>query len=97
MPTVGNHSNNWSNATPKMLRASPTCGKTPHQDEVNSPTSCNVQVSKGRMMKLAAKLQDFWARGYFVSTVGLDEEIVLEYIRNQEQEDEHREQLKFGI
>ena len=26
----------------------------------------------------------FWARGYFVSTVGLDEEIVLAYIRNQE-------------
>jgi putative transposase len=39
----------------------------------------------------------FWARGYFVSTVGLDETIVLEYIRNQEKNDEHRDQLKFGI
>ncbi|PHS06564.1 MAG: IS200/IS605 family transposase [Blastopirellula sp.] len=27
----------------------------------------------------------FWARGYFVSTVGLDEETIREYIRNQEQ------------
>ncbi|CAM3213405.1 IS200/IS605 family transposase [Vibrio rarus] len=41
--------------------------------------------------------EHFWARGYFVSTVGLDEATVLEYIRNQEQEDEHRVQLKFGI
>ncbi len=31
----------------------------------------------------------FWARGYFVSTVGLDENMVLEYIRNQEKADEH--------
>jgi len=28
--------------------------------------------------------ESFWARGYFVSTVGLDEKVVLEYIRNQE-------------
>jgi putative transposase len=25
----------------------------------------------------------FWARGYFVSTVSLDENMVIEYIRNQ--------------
>ena len=30
----------------------------------------------------------FWARGYFVSTVGRDEAIIREYIRNQEQEDQ---------
>jgi len=34
--------------------------------------------------------------GYFVSTVGLDEEIVKAYIRNQENNDENLEQLKFG-
>jgi len=32
--------------------------------------------------------EKFWARGYFVSTVGLDEEVVRAYIRNQEKEDE---------
>jgi len=37
--------------------------------------------------------ENFWARGYFVSTVGLDEEMVRNYIREQEQEDEHYEQL----
>jgi len=37
--------------------------------------------------------ENFWARGYFVSTVGLDEDIVKEYIRKQEEEDERLEQL----
>lgn len=32
--------------------------------------------------------ESFWARGYFVSTVGLDEELVRTYIRDQEKEDE---------
>ncbi|ANG65227.1 transposase [Marinobacterium aestuarii] len=41
--------------------------------------------------------ENFSARGYFVSTVGLDEEMVREYIRNQEKADEHREQLKLGM
>jgi putative transposase len=41
--------------------------------------------------------ESFWARGYFVSTVGLDEEVVRAYIRNQEKEDEHYDQLKFGL
>jgi putative transposase len=31
--------------------------------------------------------ESFWARGYFVSTVGLDEEMVRAYIRHQEKED----------
>ena len=39
----------------------------------------------------------FWARGYFVSTVGLDEEMVRAYIRNQEQEDERYDQMKLGL
>ena len=37
--------------------------------------------------------QHFWARGYFVSTVGRDEEVIREYIRNQELEDARLEQL----
>jgi putative transposase len=39
----------------------------------------------------------FWAIGYFVSTVGLDEEVVRAYIRNQEQEDERYDQMKLGL
>ena len=37
--------------------------------------------------------QHFWARGYFVSTVGRDEATIREYIRNQEKEDARLEQL----
>lgn len=35
----------------------------------------------------------FWARGYFVSTVGTDEELVRAYIQKQEKEDHRIEQL----
>ena len=38
--------------------------------------------------------QHFWARGYFVSTVGRDETVIREYIRNQEKEDQRLDQLK---
>ena len=38
--------------------------------------------------------QHFWARGYFVSTVGRDEEVIREYIRHQEQEDRRRDQME---
>ena len=37
--------------------------------------------------------QSFWARGYFVSTVGRDEAVIRDYIRNQEVEDERLDQL----
>ena len=39
------------------------------------------------------KGQHFWARGYFVSTVGRDEKIIREYIRNQEAEDKRQDQM----
>ena len=32
--------------------------------------------------------QHFWARGYFVSTVGRDETVIRDYIKNQEKEDQ---------
>ena len=37
--------------------------------------------------------QHFWARGYYVSTVGRDEQAIREYIKNQEEEDKRLEQL----
>jgi putative transposase len=39
----------------------------------------------------------FWARGYFVSTVGLDEDMVRAYIRDQEKEDARYDQMKLSI
>ncbi len=41
--------------------------------------------------------QHFWARGYFVSTVGRDEAVIREYIKNQEKEDQRLEQLNLWL
>ena len=37
--------------------------------------------------------QHFWARGYFVSTVGVDESVIRAYIQDQEKEDQRLDQL----
>lgn len=38
--------------------------------------------------------QHFWARGYFVSTVGRDEQVIRADIRNEEKEDQRLDQLQ---
>ena len=38
--------------------------------------------------------QHFWARGYWVSTVGKNEAAVRQYLQNQEKEDKRLEQLE---
>ena len=38
--------------------------------------------------------ESFWARGYFVSTVGKDEDMIRKYIQNQQKEDMRIEQLR---
>ena len=37
--------------------------------------------------------ENFWARGYLVSTVGRDEKVIRDYIRNQETEDKRLDQI----
>ena len=41
----------------------------------------------------------FWARGYCVSTIGLDEEKIKKYVQYQEEEErqEESQQLEFGF
>ena len=36
----------------------------------------------------------FWTRGYCVSTIGLDEQVIRQYIRNQEAEEKRLEQMQ---
>ncbi|MCL2269987.1 MAG: IS200/IS605 family transposase [Treponema sp.] len=38
--------------------------------------------------------QNFWARGYYVSTVGRDEASIKKYIQEQEAEDRRQDQLE---
>ena len=40
--------------------------------------------------------QHFWARGYYVSTVGKDEQAVRKYIKEQEATDRQWDQLQLG-
>ena len=56
----------------------------------------------GRARRFAGRTKNFtggnfWARGYFVSTVGLDEDTVRAYILHQEEEDQRCEQLKLRV
>lgn len=41
----------------------------------------------------------FWARGYFASTVGIDEEVIKRYVKHQEKEEKKTdaEQHKFDF
>ena len=38
--------------------------------------------------------EHFWARGYYVSTVGIEEEVIRKYIQAQEEEDRRIDQLR---
>ena len=39
----------------------------------------------------------FWARGYFVSTVGVDEEMIRRYVRHQEERERQEERQREGF
>ena len=49
--------------------------------------SASEVMSFGTKSSRMVRGRTFWARGYCVSTVGLDEEKIREYIRNQKQLD----------
>ena len=66
--------------------------------KLDAPDAGEVEIARkfgGRQRNFTGEV--FWARGYFVSTVGLDEEMVRAYIRNQEHEDERLDQMKLGV
>ncbi len=55
---------------------------------------CAIYIAryyKGKKRNFAG--ERFWARGYFVSTVGRDEEVIRKYIEEQEKADKHSEQI----
>ena len=56
--------------------------------------SCLIQGVQSIRVTVIRK---FWARGYFVTTVGRDEEVIRAYIRNQELADRQLEQFELKI
>lgn len=81
---------------------------------VSIPPKVSVSVLMGTLKgKLAIKLfksypglkkrpywgNHFWARGYFVSTIGLDEDVIRRYVKYQENEErkEENQGRDFGL
>ena len=54
-----------------------------------------VRIHRYLLKNKQAKGKHFWSRGYCVSTVGLDEEAIRKYIR--EQEEAEKDQLDFDF
>ena len=55
-----------------------------------------IHIARSFRGRRNARGQHFWARGYFVSTVGRDEGVIRRYIRDQEAEDRRVDQLQLG-
>lgn len=76
-----------------------------HSDEVRGAQCCRVSQGEKRDSDCAVVRRAteelhrgaFWARRYFVSTVGLYENIARAYMRNQEEEDERYDQMKLAM
>jgi hypothetical protein len=61
-----------------------------------------LDKSGGTAQNVERKLRNFlghkfWARGYFVSTVGRDEETIRAYIKNQELADKQLDQMQLKL
>mgnify|MGYP001585174584 CR=1 FL=1 len=55
--------------------------------------SASEVMSFGTKQSRMVRGRTFWARGYCVSTVGLDEETIRQYIRNQEDQEKRQFEL----
>ena len=53
-----------------------------------------VLIHRKVLRKKRVSGQHFWARGYCVSTVGLDEETIRKYIRDQEKSEQEQLELE---
>ena len=54
----------------------------------------SAELLKKRSGKIKPGVRSIWARGYFVSTVGADREVIKNYVRNQEQDQISEDQMR---
>ncbi|MBU3915163.1 IS200/IS605 family transposase, partial [bacterium] len=52
-----------------------------------------IHIARNYFKHKNASGHKFWARGYHVSTIGRDEEVIRRYIKEQEKEDQRIDQL----
>jgi putative transposase len=76
-----------------LLSVPPKCSVSNVMGFIKGKSAIHIaRVYAGRRRNFVG--QHFWARGYWVSTVGKNEAAVREYIQNQEKEDKRLEQLE---
>ena len=73
---------------PPKYAVSQVVGRRVHQGQERDPYGAGLWRAQRNFIG-----QHFWARGYFVNTVGRDEDAIRAYIRNQEKEDQRLDQL----
>ena len=59
-------------------------------------TAINLFRSYPKLRKKPYWGNHFWSRGYFISTVGLDEDLIRRYIKHQEKKDKNQEDNSSG-
>jgi putative transposase len=62
-------------------------------ETIKTNTSKALQEKFGFLEKVYWDKKGIWSKGYFVSTVGIDEKIIKNYVRMQGEEDAGRAQL----
>ncbi|MBI6142594.1 IS200/IS605 family transposase [Serratia marcescens] len=55
-------------------------------------TQCNRALQSFPTYTKEIVWQSFWARGYFVDTIGVNEEIIRRYVKHQDKKDQETEQ-----
>lgn len=76
-----------------MLRIPPKCAVSQVVGFIKGKSAIHLARVYGERKRNFVG-QHFGARGYFVSTVGRDEQVIRAYIRNQEAEDQRLDQLQ---
>lgn len=74
-----------------LLSIPPKCSVSYIVGFLKGKTALYIAQKYGKRVR-NFKGHNFWARGYFVSTVGRDEKVIKQYIRNQEKQDKLIEQ-----
>ena len=78
---------------PMLLRVPPKYSVSNVMGFIKGKSAIHIaRVYAGRRRNFVG--QHFWARGYWVSTVGKNEAAVRQYIQDQEKEDKRLEQLE---
>ena len=64
-------------------------------ETIKSNTSKALRIKFAFLKKVYWDDKGIWAKGYFVSTVGINEKIIKEYVKMQEKEDTGQAELEF--